>query len=63
MPINRENRMLATRLTPPENVVSEIFLELPDSAAEWAAENGIERVPTAYDPIHNEKKSGGVRIE
>ena len=63
VPINRENRMLATRLTPPENVVSEIFLELPDSAAEWAAENGIERVPTAYDPIHNEKKSGGVRIE
>lgn len=63
VPINRENRMLATRLTPPENVVNEIFLELPDSAAEWAAANGIEQVPTAYDPIHGENRMGSVLIE
>ena len=63
VPINRENRMLATRFTPPEDVVNEVFLSLPDNAAEWAAENGIEQVPTAYDPIRSTAQSGAVRIE
>ena len=55
--------MLATRFTPPEDVVNEVFLSLPDNAAEWAAENGIEQVPTAYDPIRSTAQSGAVRIE
>ncbi|MBQ6502654.1 MAG: transglycosylase domain-containing protein [Flexilinea sp.] len=63
VPINRENRMLATRYTPPEDVVNEIFLSLPANAAEWAAANGIEQVPTAYDPIRSTAQSGAVRIE
>ena len=63
VPINRENRMLATRYTPPENVVNEIFLNLPEDASSWAAENGIEQVPTAYDPIHTMRKSSAVQIE
>ena len=63
VPINRENRMLATRHTPPENVINEIFLNLPSEADEWAAENGIEQVPTAYDPIRDETRSGAIQIE
>lgn len=63
VPINRENRMLATRYTPSENVVNEIFLNLPADASAWAEENGIEQVPSAYDPIRNPSKSGAVQIE
>ena len=63
VPINRENRMLATRFTPPEDVVTEVFLHLPENAAEWAAENGIEQVPTAYDPIRSRASSRTVQIE
>ena len=63
VPINRENRMLATRYTPLENVVNEVFLNLPADASAWAEENGIEQVPSAYDPIRNPSKSGAVQIE
>lgn len=63
VPIDRENRMLATRFTPPENVVNEVFLRLPENAAEWAAENGIEQVPTAYDPIRPLDRSRAIQIE
>lgn len=63
VPINRENRMLATRYTPPENITSEVFLNLPDDAADWAAENGIERMPAEYDPIRGEVSQNDLRIE
>lgn len=63
-PINRENRMLATRYTDPQNVVNEVFLNLPDEAADWAAANGIEEMPDAYDPIRNDSiHDPGILIE
>ena len=63
VPINRENRMLATRFTPPEDVEKAVFLTLPAEASAWAAANGIESVPTEYDPIRDESRSGVVTIE
>lgn len=63
VPINRENRLLATRFTPAENVVNEVFLNLPEEAADWVKENGLEQVPSAYDPIRDGKKSTAIRIE
>ena len=64
VPINRENRMLATRYTDPQNVVNEVFLNLPDEAADWAAANGIEEMPDSYDPIRNELiNDPGILIE
>lgn len=63
VPINRENRMLATRFTDPDKIVNEVFLKFPDEAAEWAAENGFEQVPTSYDPIPNEEADPSLTIE
>ncbi len=63
VPINRENRMLATRYTPAENVITEVFLSLPDDAAEWADENGIEKMPSEYDPLRYEIRQNDIRIE
>lgn len=63
VPINRENRMLATRYTPSENIVNEVFLNLPNDAAEWAAASGIEQIPTEYDPIRDESRRGEIIIE
>ena len=63
VPINRENRLLATRNTPQEDVVNEIFLNFPENAAEWAAANGFEQVPTAYDPIHTSSGSRALQVE
>jgi len=63
VPVNRENRMLATRFTKPENIVSEIFLKVPEEAAEWAAANGIEQPPASYDPIRDEEGDPMVRID
>ena len=61
--INRQNRLLATRFTPPEDVVNEVFLNLPGEASEWAAANGIEQVPNAYDPIKNRNPQKFITIE
>ncbi len=63
VPINRENRMLATRYTPAEDVQTEIFLNYPENASAWAAENGIEQMPTEYDPIRNDPPQSAVLIE
>ncbi len=63
VPVNRENRMLATRYTPAENIAMEVFLNLPDDAADWAAENGIEQMPAEYDPIRNEIVQDFIQIE
>ena len=63
VPINRENRMLATRYTPAENVTSEVFLNFSDDAAEWAAENGYEKIPAEYDPIRSMPVQNDIRIE
>ncbi len=63
VPINRENRMLATRYTPQEDVETAVFMNLPAEAADWASANGIESMPTEYDPIRDESKTGAVRIE
>ena len=63
VPINRQNRLLATRFTPPEDVINEIFLNLPGEASEWAAANGIEQVPNAYDPIKKRNPQRFITIE
>ncbi|MBR6090681.1 MAG: transglycosylase domain-containing protein [Anaerolineaceae bacterium] len=63
VPINRGNRLLATSFTPAEDVVNEVFLNLPADAAEWAAENGIEQMPDAYDPIRSNTKTAGIQID
>lgn len=62
--INKQNRMLATRYTPAEDIETAVFLDLPSEASEWAAANDIESMPTEYDPIRDEDRQGGaVRIE
>ena len=62
--INKQNRMLATRFTPAEDIETAVFLNLPSEAAEWAAANGVESMPSEYDPIHDENRQNGpVRIE
>ena len=62
--INKQNRMLATRYTPEEDIETAVFLDLPSEASEWAAANDIESMPTEYDPIRDEDRQGGaVRIE
>ncbi len=63
VPINRENLMLATRFTPPESVEKAVFINLPEDASIWAAENGIEQVPTEYDPIRAVSRGGAVQFE
>ncbi len=63
VPVNRENRMLATRFTPPEDIVTEIFLNLPENAQQWGAENGYEKMPSEYDPIREIPQTEGIRIE
>ena len=62
--INKQNRMLATRFTPAEDLETAVFLSLPSEASEWAEENGIESMPMEYDPIRDEnRQNGSVRIE
>ena len=62
--INRQNRMLATRFTPAEDIETAVFMNLPSEAAEWAAANGVESMPSEYDPIRDENRQNGtVRIE
>lgn len=63
VPINRQNRLLATRYTPPEDVVNEVFLNLPAEAADWAAANSIEPLPTVYDPIRTKTQNKYIQIE
>ena len=40
-----------------------MFLNLPDNALQWAAENGIEQMPAEYDPIREIPQTEGIRIE
>ena len=62
--INKQNRMLATRFTPDEDIETAVFLDLPSEASEWAEANGIESMPAEYDPIRDENRQNGpVRIE
>ena len=62
--INKQNRMLATRFTPAEDIETAVFLNLPSEAREWAAANDIESMPSEYDPIRDEnRQNGAVRIE
>ena len=63
VPINRENHMLATRYTPAEDTETEIFLNYPENASAWAAENGAEQMPAEYDPIRNTSQQSSVLIE
>lgn len=51
VPINRDNQLLATVYTPPEQIRSKTFMNLPENAKRWAAENKIELIPTEYDPV------------
>ena len=43
--------------------MNEVFLNLPNDAAEWAAASGIEQIPTEYDPIRDESRREGIIIE
>ncbi len=61
--VNKDNGLLATRFTPTDKRETKVFLTLPENAREWAAENGIESVPTDYDPIPAETSDGTVVIE
>lgn len=61
--VNKENGLLATRFTPVSDRETKVFLTLPENARDWAEENGIESVPTEYDPIPAETSDGTVLIE
>ena len=62
VPVNRNNRMLATRFTDPEDVEKLVFLNYPAEASAWAAEAGIEPIPTEYDPIRSDEQGNGIQI-
>ena len=62
VPVNRNNRMLATRFTDPEDVEKLIFLNYPAEASAWAAKAGIESMPTEYDPIRDSEQQAGIQI-
>ncbi len=61
--VNKENGLLATRFTPVSDRETKVFLTLPENARAWAEENGIESVPTDYDPIPALTSAGSVLIE
>jgi hypothetical protein len=49
--INRETGQLATALTPPELIDSQVYLVVPPSAAQWAEASGLTTPPETYDVI------------
>ena len=49
--VNRETGRLATILTPPRLIERRVYTVYPPEAAAWAAEQGIEQLPTEYDTI------------
>ena len=61
--INRETGQLATALTPPELIDSQVFLVVPPAAAQWAEVSGLPTPPETYDVISAPvTKSPDVRI-
>ena len=63
VPVNKNNRMLATRFTKPEDIEDHVFLNLPDEASAWASAAGIESMPVEYDPIRGDEQTPGITIE
>lgn len=51
VPINRDNQLLATSLTPPQNVIRKTFMNIPAFAKNWAEINKVELIPNEYDPV------------
>ena len=51
VPINRDNQLLATSLTPLQNVTKKTFMNIPAFAKNWAEINKVELIPNEYDPV------------
>ena len=49
--VNRETGRLATVFTPPELIEEQVYIEIPPTAADWAAGAGIATPPDDYDLI------------
>jgi membrane peptidoglycan carboxypeptidase len=49
--VNRETGLLATLATPLDLIEERVYLVPPPEASAWAAEAGLARPPTEYDPL------------
>ena len=55
-PIDRSTGLLATDDTPPEDVVEQVFIVLPEEAQDWGVRNGIRTPPReAAIPVRPER--------
>ena len=60
--INRETGYLATVFTPPQLVVSKVFMMIPPEAQAWAKSANIPSAPSSYDAIQSAQVNPDVHI-
>ncbi len=60
--INRETGLLASVFTPPEKIIKQVFLNIPERAAAWAEQEGLPLPPQRYDLESGDRLEEGVQI-
>ena len=60
--VNTDTGLLATVYTEPELVEEQIFMILPDEAADWLREHEVPQPPTEYDTVNVPDTFGDVAI-
>jgi 1A family penicillin-binding protein len=56
--IDRETGLLADETTPPERLVDQVFIVLPQEARDWAARNGLRQPPIGAHIINPDEDEG-----